>query len=158
MKCPQCEASLDLDRHGYLIFDGQVWCDRCRSYDGELLRPRDFQEIKAWSRMICENFGFAPVHLEENPDPAIFRREASVLMAEADRQQRSICFYPPGCRLTTLCHELAHVYTGQDHTREWAGTFAELVAWVKSYLVEDKGLEGFRPRLSIDAGWPQKVY
>lgn len=155
MQCPKCGAILDLARHGYLVFDGQVWCDRCRSYDGELLRPRDFQEIKAWSRMICEGFGFPPVPLEENPDPAIFRLEASVLMAEADRQQKSICFYPPGCRLTTLCHELAHVYTGQDHTREWAETFAELVAWVKSYLDEDNGPEGFRARLSIYAGLPR---
>ncbi len=79
-------------------------------------------------------------------------------MAEADHQQRSILFFPPGCRLTTLCHELAHVFTGQDHTLEWARTFAQLVAGVKSRLAEDKGPEGFQARLPLYAGMPKSVY
>jgi hypothetical protein len=114
--------------------------------------------VEAWSNLICRAFDFPPVKIEENADPAVYRQETSVLMAEADRRERSILFYPPGCRLTTLCHELAHVYTGQDHTREWAQMFARLVAWVKSRLDEDKGPPGFRARLSIYAGVPKRVY
>lgn len=79
-------------------------------------------------------------------------------MAEADHRHRSIRFYPPGCRLATLCHELAHIYTGQDHNREWAMMFAWLVAWVKTRLEEDHDPQGFTARLSIYAGMPQRVY
>jgi hypothetical protein len=158
MQCPKCLAPLNPARHGDLIFDGQIWCDRCRDYHRELIRPRDFQEIKGWSHLIGQEFGFPPVHLEENDNPAIYRREASVLMAEAYYQHGTILFYPPGCRLTTLCHELAHIYTGQDHTPEWAMMFARLVAWVKSRLNQDRGPKGFRARLSIYAGVPKRVY
>jgi hypothetical protein len=42
--------------------------------------------------------------------------------------------HPPGHRLMTLCHELAHLFTGQDHTEDWALTFAALTAWVKARL------------------------
>jgi len=142
LKCPQCRAVLDPADHGDLVFDGLVWCDRCRAYDRDLIRPREFQEIVSWSHLICKAFGFSPVPLEIADDPAVFRREFSVLMAEADHGQKSIIFYPPGCRLTTLCHELAHLYTGQDHTREWAGVFASLVAWVRSRLEAGRGAEG----------------
>ncbi len=158
LKCPKCGAILDPASHGDLVFDGQVWCDRCHEYGRELIRPRDMKEIEAWSRMICQVLGFPPVLLEENADPAVFRKEASVLMAETDHRHRSIRFYPPGCRLATLCHELAHIYTGQDHSREWAMMFARLVAWVKTRLAEDQGPRGFRARLSIYAGVPQRVY
>jgi hypothetical protein len=116
------------------------------------------QEIEAWSHLICTAFGFPPVHLETNADPAVYRLQSSVLMAEADHRQRSIRFYPPGCRLATLCHELAHLYTGQDHTQEWAEMFAHLVAWAKSRLGAGLGVEGYPARLSIYAGLPKRVY
>lgn len=144
--------------HGDLVFDGQVWCDRCHEYNRELIRPREIQEIESWCQMISTAFGFPPVQIENDANPAVYRLESSVLMAEADRRQRSIRFYPPGCRLSTLCHELAHLYTGQDHTWEWAMMFAQLVAWVKIRLAEDQGPRGFRARLSIYAGVPQHVY
>jgi hypothetical protein len=144
--------------HGNLVFDGQVWCDQCRVYDRELIRPREFPEIESWSRVICTAFGFSPVPLEFDDDPATFRLESTVLMAEADHGQGSIRFYPPGCRLTTLCHELAHLYTGQDHTREWAGMFASLVAWIKFRLDAGQGVEGYPARQPIYEGVPRRVY
>jgi hypothetical protein len=158
LECPKCGAGLDPASHGYLVFDGQVWCDRCHEYDRELIRPREIKEIESWCNMIGTAFGFPPVPLETNADPAVFRKAASVLMAEADHRQRSICFYPPGCRLATLCHELAHIFTGQDHNQEWAMMFAKLVAWVKARLEENLGPQGFRAKLSIYAGVPQRVY
>ena len=75
--------------------------------------------------MICREFGFPPVLLEDNAAPAVSRPGAPVFMAEADHRRRSIRFYAPGCRLATLCHELAHIYTGQDHSRDWAMMFAQ---------------------------------
>jgi len=158
MECPKCGAILDPAHHGDLVFDGRVWCDRCREYGRELIRPRDLREIQAWSRMICQELGFPPVLLEDNAAPAVCRPGAPVLMAEADHRRRSIRFYAPGCRLATLCHELAHIYTGQDHSRDWALMFAQLVAWVKNRLGQDHGPQGFRARLSIYAGVPQGVY
>ena len=158
MACPQCGAMLDPAHHGDLVFDGRVWCGGCREYGRELIRPRDWREIQAWSRLICQELGFAPVLLEDNPAPAVSRPGAPVLMAEADHRRRSIRFYPPGCRLATLCHELAHIYTGQDHSRDWAMMFARLVAWVKTRVEEDHGPPGFRARLSIYAGVPLRVY
>jgi hypothetical protein len=158
MACPQCGAILNPANHGDLVFDGRVWCDRCREYGRELIRPRDLREIQAWGRMIGRELGFPPVHLEDNAAPAVLRPGAPVLMAEADHRRRSIRFYAPGCRLATLCHELAHIYTGQDHTREWAIMFAQLVAWVKNRLGQDRGPQGFRARLSIYAGVPQGFY
>jgi ribosomal protein S27AE len=158
MACPKCGVILNPANHGNLVFDGQVWCDRCHEYGRELIRPRDLREIQAWSRMICRALGFPPVLLEENADPAVFRKDASVLMAEADHRRRSIRLYSPGCRLATLCHELAHIYTGQDHSRDWALMFAKLVAWVKTRLAEDNGPQGFRARSSIYAGVPRRVY
>ncbi len=158
LECPQCRAVLDPAAHGNLVFDGRVWCDRCHAYDRELIRPREFQEIVSWSHLICRAFGFFPVPLDIADDPAVFRREFSVLMAEADHVQKSIIFYPPGCRLTTLCHELAHLYTGQDHTREWAGMFASLVAWVRSRLEAGRGAEGYQARQPIYDGALRRVY
>ena len=158
LECPKCGRVLDPERHGDLIFDGRVWCDRCHEYDRELIRPRDFQEIKAWSQLLCETLGLEPVSLREDSNPALFRKEASVVLAEAEHRQRAIVVYPPGLRLTTLCHELAHIFTGQDHDAEWAGTFARLVAWARSRLAQDQGPEGFQARLPIYAGVPRRVY
>jgi ribosomal protein S27AE len=152
LRCPGCGQGLDPAKHGDLICDGQVWCDRCHYYDAELLRPRDFQEIAAWGRFIAAAFGFDPIALEEDSDPALFRKSDSVVTAEADHARRAVCLYPPGLRLLTLCHEMAHIITGHDHTPRWAKTFACLVAWVKSRLSRDLGPAGFTPRLSVYAG------
>jgi hypothetical protein len=59
MKCPQCGKVLDPARHGLLVCDGVVWGDKCRGYDWELLRPREFEEVKAWGPLICAAFGVA---------------------------------------------------------------------------------------------------
>jgi hypothetical protein len=158
MNCPKCDKILDPAQHAELIFDGQVWCSECHYYDWDLIRPRSFLEIQAWSRLICANFDWAPVLLETDTEPTRFRQETSVLLAEADHRHRAILFFPPGYRLSTLCHELAHLLTGQDHTWDWAETFARLVAWVKAQLAEDRGPEGFQARLSIYAGVSKRVY
>jgi hypothetical protein len=158
LECPQCRGVLDPRDHGNLVFDGRVWCDGCHAYDRELIRPREFQEITSWSRLICTAFGFSPVPLEFADDPAVFRLPSSVLMAETDHEHRSIRFYPPGCRLATLCHELAHIHTGHGHTRVWAGMFAVLVAWVKSRLDTGRGVAGYPARQPISAGVPASVY
>ncbi|MBM4274288.1 MAG: hypothetical protein FJ134_07495 [Deltaproteobacteria bacterium] len=156
MRCPECGKLLDLERHGYLVFDGLVWCDGCRAYDRELLWPRDFQEIEAWGRLIAENLGFEPTPLIYLDDPEIYRLEHTVLTAEADHGRRQICLYPPGLRLATLCHELAHILTGQDHTPEWAVTFARLTAWVNEALAHNQGPQGFPKMFSLSslAQWP----
>ncbi len=158
LRCPKCQVELNPADHGNLVFDGQVWCDRCHAYDRELIRPREIQEIEAWVRLISTAFAFPPVRLETIADPAAFRLESSVLMAETDHRQRCIRFYPPGCRLATLCHELAHLYTGQDHTREWAAMFASLVAWVKSRLAAEEEIEGYKARQPISEGLPKRLY
>lgn len=158
LACPHCGVDLDPADHGNLVFDGRVWCDRCHAYDRDLIQPREIEEIEAWSNLICRAFGSPDIQIEQNRDPAMYRLASTVLMAEADHRRRSIRFYAPGCRLATLCHELAHIYTGQDHTRDWAIMFAKLVAWVKTRLEEDQGPQGFRARLSIYAGVPQRVY
>jgi hypothetical protein len=139
MRCPECGKLLDLERHGYLVFDGLVWCDRCRTYDRELLWPREFQEIEAWARLMAENLGFEPIPLEYRDDPEIYRLEHTVLTGEADHGRRTICLYPPGLRLASLCHELAHILTGEDHTPQWAVTCARLMAWVKTALAQGQG-------------------
>jgi hypothetical protein len=140
-----------------LACDGNVWCDGCHSYSWELLRPRDFQEMEAWSAFICTALGMDPVPLVADPDPAHFRKEASVVTAEADHGQQAILLYPPGCRLTTLCHELAHLFTGEDHTERWAAAFARLVAWVRERLEKDEGPPGWPARLPIYPGPPFTV-
>jgi len=158
LACPQCGAALDPANHGNLVFDGRVWCDRCHAYDRDLIRPREIEEIEAWSDLICRAFGSPAIQIEQNHDPARYRLASTVLMAEADHRQRSIRFYPPGCRLATLCHELAHLYTGQDHTQEWAAMFAVLVAWVKSSLDNGEGPPGYQARMPLYAWVPQRVY
>ncbi|WP_449244378.1 hypothetical protein [Desulfobacca acetoxidans] len=138
MKCPKCGKSINPTQHADLIFDGQVWCSDCSNYDPRLIEKRDFTDLWEWSRKICQAFNQAPVLLEHDrlylPDPRKYWRDGIFLLAEADHQKRSIMLYPPGMRLTTLCHELAHIFTGQDHTAEWASINAKLTAWVKSLL------------------------
>ncbi|MBM4285461.1 MAG: hypothetical protein FJ128_09460 [Deltaproteobacteria bacterium] len=151
--CPGCGKSLDPVRHGEMVCDGEVWCDICRFYDRRLLLPRPFPEIAAWSRQICHAFGLEPVTLEEGAplpppsDPFAFLKEAKLLMAEAHHRDRTIVLYPPGLRLATLCHELAHLATGEDHTAAWAKMFAAMVAWVKNRLPEDASTQGMAPDL-----------
>ncbi len=74
----------------------------------------------------------------ENPEARsnwrLYWHDDTCLLAEAYHDQRTILLYPPGQRLTTLCHELAHIFTQQDHTPAWAQTFARLIAWVKQRL------------------------
>jgi hypothetical protein len=147
VNCPGCGKMLDPTRHGELVCDGEVYCEGCHRYARELLLPRPFEEIAAWNRSICEAWGWEPPTLTQGDLPPVgpfdFLADLKLLMAEADHRARSILFYPPGLRLATLCHELAHLMTGQDHTEAWARTFAELVAWVKARLPEDLSTQGF---------------
>jgi hypothetical protein len=146
MNCPRCNKLLDPARHGALVFDGQVWCDQCHLYERRLIRPRDFEEMQEWGQKICQAFNYPVFAIEagqERPvNPSPFPDDTPLLMAEADHRQGCIILYPPGCRLTTLCHEIAHLATGQDHTEEWALTFARLVAWVKAQLPPDQDTAG----------------
>jgi hypothetical protein len=138
MNCPKCDRTLEPDRHGQLVFDGQVWCDRCHRYDDRLLELRPFRDLETWAQRICRAFGQEPVHLRHDPDylpdPRKYWHGATFLLGEAFHEPRCIMLYPPGHRLMSLCHELAHLFTGQDHTETWARTFADLVAWVKVRL------------------------
>lgn len=138
MNCPQCGQVLDPAQHGDLTFDGQVWCRPCRPYGEELERRRDFGELEEWARRICAAFGQEPVPLEQNPEALkdlwVYWQGDKCTLAEADHGQRLILLFPPGYRLTSLCHELAHIFTRQDHTPEWARTFAQLIAWVRAQL------------------------
>jgi hypothetical protein len=146
LTCPGCSKILDPANHGELVCDGEVFCDGCKSYERQLLTARPFEEIEEWSRRICEAFGYESVKLaagERLPvGPFDFLDDKKLLMAEADHGQGEIVLYPAGLRLATLCHELAHLMTGQDHTVAWAATFAKLVAWVKARLPEDHYTRG----------------
>jgi hypothetical protein len=138
MNCPQCGIPLDPTQHDHLVCDGQVWCDRCHHYDDRLLKARPFPEMETWAQQICRAFDQAPVHLRRDPDylpnPAKYWDGATFLLAEAYHDHRTIMLHPPGHRLMTLCHELAHLFTHQDHTGAWARNFAALIAWVKGQL------------------------
>jgi hypothetical protein len=138
MHCPKCGQNLDPVQHGDLVFDGQVWCDRCQRYDDRLLEIRPFQELETWAQRICLAFGQDPVQLQRDPDylpnPNKYYNGATFLLAEADHYHRTVMLHPPGHRIKTLCHELAHLFTSQDHTEQWARTFAALSAWVKERL------------------------
>jgi hypothetical protein len=138
MNCPKCGKALLPEEHGDLVCDGQVWCDRCHRYDDRLLAARPFSELETWARQICLAFGQAPVHLRRDPeylpDPRKYYNGATFLLAEAHHGPRAIMLHPPGHQLMTLCHELAHLFTDQNHTEVWARTFAALVAWVKARL------------------------
>jgi len=135
MNCFRCGKALDPGRHGDLVCDGQIWCDGCHHYDDRLMEVLSFSALEAWTQRLCRAFDQEPVYLRHDPaylpDPRKYWDGATFLLAEAFHQPRSIMLYPPGQRLMTLCHELAHLFTGQDHTETWARTFAELVAWVK---------------------------
>jgi len=138
MNCPKCDKTLEPDRHGQLIFDGQVWCDQCHCYDARLLATRPFKELETWAQRLCRAFGQEPVYLRRDPDylpdPRKYWNGATFLLGEAYHEPRCIMLYPPGHQLMSLCHELAHLFTGQDHTEAWARNFATLVAWVKMRL------------------------
>lgn len=138
MNCPKCGRVVDPSEHGDLTFDLQVWCHPCRPYQEELTRPRDFSELAEWAQKICAAFSHEPVPLQQNPEALtnlwVYWQGTKCTLAEADHEQRCILLFPPGYRLTSLCHELAHIFTSQDHTEEWARTFARLIAWVKTQL------------------------
>lgn len=148
VQCPKCGKTLDPACHGDLVCDGEVYCDQCCLYDRRLLWPRPLEEITQWNRRICQAFGYAPPALTTGDAPPLlespfdFLEDKKLLMAEADHQEGVIVLYPSGLRLATLCHELAHLMTGQDHTEAWARTFAQLVAWVRDKLPPDHSTAG----------------
>jgi hypothetical protein len=152
MECSRCGKTLDPAGHGDLVCDGQVFCDRCHRYDRRLLEPRSFEVIIEWHQRLCRVSGCEPpaLVLGEPPPPDgpfDFLEDKKVLMAEADHREGVIVLYPSGLRLATLCHELAHLLTGQDHTEAWARAFAQLVAWVKEQLPPDHFTAGMRVNL-----------
>ena len=152
MECPGCGKILDPAHHGDLVCDGQVFCHQCHLYDRRLLAPRSFEEIAGWHQRLCRAWGCEPPALTLGeppppPGPFDFLKDQKLLMAEADHQEGVIVLYPAGLRLATLCHELAHLLTGQDHTEAWAETFAALTAWVKEQLPPDHFTAGMRPSL-----------
>ena len=152
MECPRCGKTLDPAGHGGLVCDGEVFCDQCHRYDRRLLEPRSFEDLTAWHQRLCRALGLEPPPLVpgEAPSPAgpfDFLEDKKVLMAEADHREGVIVLYPAGLRLATLCHELAHLVTGQDHTAAWARTFAKLVARVKEELPPDRFTAGMRVNL-----------
>ena len=138
MNCPKCGKALEPDEHANLVCDGRVWCERCHRYDERLLAARPFQELETWARQICRAFSQDPVHLRHDqdylPNPNKYWDGTTFLLAEAFHEPRCIMLHPPGHQIMTLCHELAHLFTGQDHTEAWARTLAALVAWVKERL------------------------
>jgi hypothetical protein len=147
LTCSDCGKRLDPANHGELICDGKVFCDGCKSYGRQLLEARPLEELEDWSRRLCHAFGCPPVKLVAGELPPVgpfdFLEEKKLLLAEADHGRGEIILYPPGLRLATLCHELAHLMTGQDHTTSWAVAFAKLVGWVKERLPEDNYTRGF---------------
>lgn len=150
--CPECGKTLNPADHGRLVCDGEVYCDGCRLYDRRLIQPREFEDLEEWGRRICQAFGREPTVLvkgEAGPPagPFDFLEDKKLLMAEADHRKGVIVLHPPGLRLTTLCHELAHLMTGQDHTAAWAKTFAELAAWVKERLPHSVDTAGIYVKL-----------
>ena len=138
MNCPKCGTAIDPAHHGSLVFDGQVWCENCHRYEARLTEALSFAELEAWAQRICQAFDQETVHLARDqeylPNPKKYWDGKTFLLAEALHRERRIMLHPPGHLLTTLCHELAHIFTGQDHTEEWARTFAALIAWVKARL------------------------
>ncbi len=152
MECPRCGKTLNPAGHGELVCDGQVFCDQCHRYDRRLLEPCSFEDLALWHQRLCQacDFPSPALTLGEPPRPAgpfDFLEERKVLMAEADHQERIIILYPAGLRLATLCHELAHLLTGQDHTEAWARAFAKLVVWVKERLPPDYSTAGMHVNL-----------
>jgi len=158
VKCPKCGKRLDPANHGGLVCDREVFCERCHRYDRRLLESRPWEEITRWNRRICQAFGYPPPDLttkESRPlveGPFDFLEPKKLLMAEADHREGTIVLFSSGLRLATLCHELAHLMTGQDHTEAWARTFARLVAWVKEELPPDRVTIGFSVNLLDSSG------
>ena len=152
MDCPRCGKTLDPRGHGDLVCDGQVFCDQCHRYERGLLEPRSFEDISAWHQRLCRAFNCEPPPLTLGdppppPGPFDFLEDKKVLLAEADHREGVIILYPSGLRLATLCHELAHLLTGQDHTEAWARAFAQLVAWVREQLPPDRFIAGITANL-----------
>lgn len=133
MYCPKCGKPLNPEAHQEVVFNGQVWCSQCHSYDRELIRLRQADDIRVWGQRLCAAFGEDPVLIEVYP-AMLNRKSRKIRVAEVHHRLRLIDIYTPGLTLATLCHELAHVFTGEDHTPTWARTFAQLVAWVKAQL------------------------
>jgi hypothetical protein len=146
--CSKCGKTLDPTCHGDLVCDGGVFCDRCHRYDRRLLDLQPLEEIAQWNRRICRAFGYPPPTLTTEDSPPLvsgpfdFLEGKKLLMAEADHREGTIVISSSGLRLATLCHELAHLMTGQDHTEAWARTCAQLVAWVKEQLPPDQFTAG----------------
>lgn len=140
MLCPGCRRPLDLEDHGSLVFDGQVWCCRCHAYPPALTQERGLPELQAWCDRLCQAFAQPPVQLQDKPeakyDWRLYWQNDKCLLAEANHRHRVVLLYPPGHRLLTLCHELAHLFTGQDHTPAWARSFARLTHWLRRLLPE----------------------
>jgi hypothetical protein len=153
VECLRCGKTLDPTCHGDLVCDGEVFCDQCHRYDRRLLELRLLEEIAAWNKRLCQAFGYEPPLLHTGDSPPLVTgpfdslEGKKVLMAEADHQEGVIVLYPSGLRLATLCHELAHLMTGQDHTEAWARTCAKLVAWVKEELPPDHFTAGINVNL-----------
>jgi hypothetical protein len=153
VNCPRCNKTLEPTHHGDLVCDGDVFCDQCHRYDRRLLEQRTLEQITTWNRRLCQAFGYEPPLLTMGVPPPLvtgpfdFLEEKKLLMAEADHQEGVIVLYPSGLRLATLCHELAHLITGQDHTEAWARTCAKLVAWVKEQLPPDHYTAGISVNL-----------
>jgi hypothetical protein len=133
MNCPKCGKPLNPEAHQELVFNGQTWCCQCHSYDWELIRLRQADDIRVWGQRLCAAFGEDPVPIEIYP-AMLTRQGRKIQVAEVHHRLRLIDLYTPGLTLVTLCHELAHVFTAEDHTTYWAQTFAQLVAWVKGQL------------------------
>jgi hypothetical protein len=151
MECSNCGKTLNPAGHGDLVCDGQVFCDRCHRYDRRLLEPGSLADLARWNQRLCQAFGCEPPLLAMGEPPPAgpfdFLADKKILMAEAHHRAAVIVFYPAGLRLATLCHELAHLMTGQDHTEAWARTFARLVAWVRQELPPDHYTAGMRASL-----------
>ncbi len=153
MECPKCGKTLDPAHHGGLVCDGEVFCEGCHGYDRRLLESLPWEEILRWNRRICQAFGYPPPDLTTKESPPLvegpfdFLTEKKLLMAEAYHRNGAIVLFSSGLRLATLCHELAHLMTGQDHTEAWARTCARLVAWVKEELPPDHYTAGFSVNL-----------
>jgi len=153
VECPRFGKTLDPADHGGLVCDGEVFCEGCHRYDRRLLESLPWEEIIRWNQRICQAFGYPPpaLAMEESPPlvegPFDFLEDKKLLMAEADHREGSIVLFSSGLRLATLCHELAHLMTGQDHTEAWAWTFARLAAWVKENLPPDRYTAGFSVNL-----------
>lgn len=153
MRCFQCGKTLDPACHGELVCDGEIFCDQCHRYDRRLLDLQPLEDIAQWNRHICQAFGYPPPTLTTADSPPLvegpfdFLENKKLLMAEADHREGVIILYSSGLRLATLCHELAHLITGQDHTEAWARSFALLVAWVKEQLPPDHFTAGMSVNL-----------